>query len=76
MGVDIDADCVIVTAVVMNSTTRLRAFMFVQGREVERVTKHPPGRTNFASDVVESLLLLFTSIFVSSIFVSSTINPS
>lgn len=70
--------------VVMNSTIWLRVFWFVQGREVERVTKHPPGRTNFANgrdvdvddDVDDDVVVVVLAPLFNCIFVSSTINPS
>lgn len=70
---NIDGVFLSVIGVVINSITCLRVLLFVvQGWDVVRVTKHPPGRTNFAND--DDDFCNDDNDFC--IFVSSTTNPS
>ena len=61
---------------VMNSVVSLRASWLVHEVAVERVTKHPPGSTNFASGMDEVLLPELSLLMFTSIFFSITANPS
>ena len=70
---DPDFDCGgIGIMAVMNSVVSIMASWLVHEVAVERVTKHPPGSTNFASGMDEELSLL-QFIFI---FFSITANPS
>ena len=66
---DTDPNCGIIGRIsVMNSVVILRDSWLVQEEPTERVTKHPPGRTNFAIGMDNCVLSLFTLIVLSTTF--------
>lgn len=68
MDPDTDPDCGVIGAIsVINSVVILRASWLAQEVAVERVTKHPPGSTNFAIGIFS---LLTATTF------SRTVSPS